>query len=138
MQCGGKLYYIEPGIIVRVKGQSLVAVHKYWIEKLCCTLCDELISADVPLHIGTQKYDAAFKALLVLQKYYVAVPFYRQTYFQLLVGLPLPASTQWQLVEEVGGVTLLIFPILERIAAMVKSFITMIVALACSDMWLPI
>ncbi len=116
-QCGGKIYCIEPGILVRVKGQNLAAVHKYWVEKLRCALCGELISADIPLNVGTQKYDAAFKAILVLQKYYVAIPFYRQAYFQSLLGVPLPASTQWQLVEEVGGAALLVFPTLERIAA---------------------
>lgn len=116
-QCGGKLYSVEPGIIVRVKGQNLVAVHKYWIEKLRCALCGELISASIPLHVDTQKYDSAFKAILALQKYYVAVPFYRQAYFQSLLGVPLPASTQWQLIEEVGSAALLVFPILEKIAA---------------------
>jgi len=116
-QCSGKLYYFEPGILVRVKGQNLAAVHKYWIEKLRCALCGHLVSADIPLHVGTQKYDEAFKAILVLQKYYVAIPFYRQTYFQSLLGVPLPASTQWQLVEEVGGAALLVFPTLEHIAA---------------------
>lgn len=116
-QCGGKLYSVEPGIIVRVKGQNLAAVHKYWADKLRCALCGEIISADVPVDIGAEKYDAAVKAILVLQKYYVAIPFYRQAYFQSLLGVPLPASTQWQLVEEVGGAALLIFPTLERIAA---------------------
>jgi transposase len=116
-QCGGKLYQIEPGILVRVKGQNLAAVHKYWIEKLRCALCGCLVSADVPTEIGNEKYDAAFKALLALQKYYVAIPFYRQAYFQSLLGVPLPASTQWRLVEEVGGAALLVFPTLERLAA---------------------
>jgi transposase len=78
-----------------VKGQNLAAVHKYWIEKLRCALCGFLVSADVPDEVGNQKYDAAFKALLTLQKYYVAIPFYRQAYFQSLLGVPLPASTQW-------------------------------------------
>ena len=74
------------------------------------------MSADVPAEIGNQKYDTTFKALLALQKYYVAIPFYRQAYFQSLLGVPLPASTQWQLVEEVGGAALLVFPTLERMA----------------------
>jgi len=39
MLCGGKLYTIEPGVIVRVKGENLATVHKYWIEKLRCALC---------------------------------------------------------------------------------------------------
>ncbi|MEO9204352.1 MAG: transposase [Gammaproteobacteria bacterium] len=117
MHCSGKLYCIEPGIVVRVKGQNLAAVHKYWIDKLRCASCSYIISADVPNHVGTEKYDAAFKAILALQKYYVAVPFNRQAYFQSLLGVPLPASTQWQLIEEVGGAALLVFPTLERLAA---------------------
>ncbi len=64
-----------------------------------------------------EQYLTLFKALLALQKYYVAIPFYRQAYFQSLLGVPLPASTQWQLVEEVAGVVLLVFPTLERLAA---------------------
>ena len=118
VKCGGKLYCVEPGVIVRVKGQNLASVHKYWVEKLRCALCGELISANIPSHVGTEKYDAAFKAILVLQKYYVAIPFYRQAYFQSLLGVPLPASTQWQLIEEVGGAALLVYPTLERIAAL--------------------
>ena len=117
MQCGGTLYRFEPGVIVRVKGQTLAAVHKYRIEKLRCALCSELISAEIPKHVGAQKYDAAFKAILALQKYYVAVPFYRQASFNQLLGVPLPASTQWQLIEEIGGAALLVFPALERVAA---------------------
>lgn len=115
--CGGKLYCIDPGVIVRIKGQNLAAVHKYWIEKLRCASCSYMVSADIPRHVGTEKYDPAFKAILALQKYYVAVPFNRQAYFQSLLGAPLPASTQWQLIEEVGGAALLVFPTLERMAA---------------------
>ena len=117
MHCGGKLYCVEPGVIVRVKGQNLAAVHKYWIDKLRCASCSYIFAADIPHHVGTEKYDAAFKAILALQKYYVAIPFYRQAYFQSLLGVPLPVSTQWQLIEEVGGAALLVFPALERIAA---------------------
>ncbi len=117
MMCGGKLYRFEPGIIVRVQGQNLAAVHKYWIDKLRCASCNHLILANIPTSIGNEKYDAAFKAILALQKYYVATPFYRQSYFQSLLGVPLPVATQWQLVEEVGGAALLVFPTLERMAA---------------------
>jgi hypothetical protein len=51
MLCNGKLYSIDPGVIVRVKGQNLAAVHKYWIEKLRCALCGYIISATTPNHI---------------------------------------------------------------------------------------
>lgn len=115
--CGGKLYGYEPGILVRVKGQNLAAVHKYWVEKLRCATCGYLVSADVPAEVGKAKYDSAFKAVLVLQKYYVAVPFNRQSYFQSLLQMPLPVSTQWQLIEEVGSVAIPVFQALERIGA---------------------
>jgi len=95
--CGGKLYSVEPGAIVRVKGQNLATVHKYWIDKLRCALCGYIISADIPGHVGEEKYDTTFKAILTLKKYYVAVPFNRQAYFQEMLGVPLPSSTQWNL-----------------------------------------
>jgi len=115
--CGGKLYRYEPGVLVRVKGQNLAAVHKYWVEKLRCATCGYLVSADVPADVGTEKYDAAFKSVLALQKYYVAVPFNRQSYFQSLLQMPLPVSTQWQLIEEVGSVAIPVLQVLERKAA---------------------
>lgn len=75
------------------------------------------MQANIPSHVGVDKYDAAFKSILVLHKYYVAVPFYRQAYFQSLLEMPLPASTQWQLIEEVFSVAICIFKVLEHQAA---------------------
>ena len=68
-------------------------------------------------NVGKEKYDSSFKAILALQKYYVATPFYRQAYFQSLLGMPLPTSTQWELIEKVGSAALLVFPTLESMAA---------------------
>ena len=75
--CGGRLYRYEPGVMVRIKGQNVAAVHKYWIEKLRCATCGYLVQASIPDDVGKEKYDAVFKAILVLQKYYVAVPLFR-------------------------------------------------------------
>ncbi|WP_341785344.1 hypothetical protein [Legionella longbeachae] len=47
----------------------------------------------------------------------MAMPFNRQEYFQSLIGFPIPSSTQWQLMEELAGCALLVFPALEIIAA---------------------
>ena len=115
--CGGKLYRFEPGIIVNIKGQNLASVDKYWVEKLRCALCNEVFAADIPSHVYKEKYQPSFKAMLALQKYYMAMPFHRQDYFQSLIGFPMPASTQWQLMEELAGYALLVFPTLEEIAA---------------------
>ncbi|KGP62324.1 hypothetical protein EP47_01770 [Legionella norrlandica] len=40
-RCGGRLYSINPGILINIKGQNLASVDKYWIEKLRCALCPE-------------------------------------------------------------------------------------------------
>jgi hypothetical protein len=115
--CGGKLYSINLGILINIKGQNLASVDKYWIEKLRCALCNEVFSADIPTHVHQEKYHPSFKAILALQKYYMAMPFHRQGYFQSLIGFPIPASTQWQLMEELAGCALLVFPALEILAA---------------------
>jgi len=69
LSCGGKLYQAPPGVMVRVKGQDLAEVHKSWAEKLRCALCGYLITAEPPKDAGSEKYDAAFKAILALQKF---------------------------------------------------------------------
>ncbi|WP_115711621.1 hypothetical protein [Legionella sainthelensi] len=105
--CGGRLYSINPGILINIKGQNLASVNKYWIEKLRCALYNEIFSATIPAHVHQEKYHPSFKSMLALQKYYMAMPFHRQEYFQSLIGLPIPASTQWQLMEELAGCALL-------------------------------
>jgi len=117
LECGGKMRNYRPGILVQIKGQNFAQVYKYTIEKLRCDLCGVLVSAQIPAHLGSEKYDASFKAILTLQKYYVAVPFYRQEYFQKLIGFPLPDSTQWDLVEQVAGYCYPVFNVLKVLAA---------------------
>jgi hypothetical protein len=104
--CGGKMYRFRPNkprVLLRIVGQQLANVHKYVVEQFRCNWCQALISAKIPTEIGNEKYDAGFKALIVLQKYFVAVPFYRQERFQHIVGFPLSDATQWDLVEQVAG-----------------------------------
>lgn len=117
LECGGKLYRMSPGILVNIKGQNLASVDKYWLEKLRCGLCNEIFTADAPSHVCQEKYHPSFKAMLALQKYHMAMPFHRQKHFQSLIGFPIPASTQWQLMEELASSALLVFPTLERLAA---------------------
>ncbi len=117
LECGGKLYPLNPGIIVNIKGQNLASVDKYWLEKLRCGLCGEIFKANTPDNVSQDKYQPSFKAMLALQKYHMAMPFHRQAHFQSLLGFPLPVSTQWQLIEALGACALSVFPLIEKIAA---------------------
>lgn len=102
LACGGKLYAVNPGIIIKVNGQNSFCVTEYQLEKLRCALCGELFTASIPQAAWGEKYDAKFKSNLVLQKYYNATPFYTLERYHGMLGLPLPDATQWKLVESVA------------------------------------
>lgn len=109
LNCGGKLGYYEPGVLIRIKGQNFAEVVRYTVDKLRCKLCDYLVVAPIPPEVGTEKYDASFKAMLAILKYYVAIPFFRQEHFQRMLNFPLSDATQWHLIEQLAGVCYVIF-----------------------------
>lgn len=116
--CGGRLYKLKnPGAVIRVKGQSCAHIIRYEFERLRCSLCGEVFRADPPADFPLEKYDAYFKADLVLQKYFMASPFYRHERYQQLLGFPLKDSTQWDLVESVADCAYPVLPVLEQLAA---------------------
>ena len=49
---------------------------------------------------GSEKYDATAGAMIVLMKYGTGVPFNRLEQLEESMGVPLPASTQWDIVEK--------------------------------------
>ena len=122
-KCGGRLYQPEKlGVIIRVKGQQFASVHRYTVQKLRCGLCGELLSAPIPSDIGTEKYDFRFKALLAMQKYYVAVPNTRQEAFLSLTDFPLPHTTQWRIIDSLAGCVIPAYNALEVAAANLDLF----------------
>ena len=116
LECGGKLYNIEPGIVMRIYGQSEADVVKYEVEKLRCSSCLKVFSANTE-HIGEEKYDEEFKAILATRKYFAGMPLYRQEQYFQMQGMPLSDSTQWDLIEKVGDAVYPIFQCLEKQAA---------------------
>jgi len=102
--CGkGKLYKTEPSSIVRVTGQAPLAAKVYEMARLRCNLCGQVFTAETPEGVGEQKYDSASGAIIALLKYGSGVPFYRLDNLQESLGIPLPASTQWEIVEQVAA-----------------------------------
>lgn len=96
--CDGRLYQMsEPGTLVRVTGAPLASATRYHLEKLRCSICELIFTAPLPDGVGDKKYDANFVALLMINKYFMSIPFYRQDRLQNYLGIPLPTSTQWDL-----------------------------------------
>lgn len=100
----GKVYaQRDPGVLVRIIGQAPLAATVYQLEKLRCNLCGEVFTADPPPDVGPEKYDATSTSMVALLKYGAGVPFHRLERLQAHVEIPLPASTQWEMVAEAAA-----------------------------------
>ncbi|NIM18390.1 MAG: IS66 family transposase [Candidatus Aminicenantes bacterium] len=98
----GKLYkWDKDGIEIRIKGSAPLKARVYRLEKLRCALCGELYTAELPQEAGEDKYDAEAGAIISLLKYGSGFPYYRLDNFQKAVGVPVPASTQWDIIYPV-------------------------------------
>ncbi len=115
--CTGKLYDIDPGAMIRILGQPCAEVIRYEVQKLRCNLCGIVTTAALPKGISTEKYDAYFKANLAVQKYFVAIPFYRQEQYLNMINFPLPDATQFELVESVADCVYPVIGVLEMLVA---------------------
>lgn len=97
----GKVYLLnEPRRIVRVTGQAPLRARIFEKETLRCNLCGEVFPAKSPEGIGEKKYGASAGAMIGLLKYGTGTPFNRLEGLQGNLGIPLPAATQWEIVEE--------------------------------------
>ncbi len=109
----GKVYDInKPGVIVRVTGNAPLSATVYELQKLRCNLCGEIFTAKTPINVGKEKYDAASGAMVALLKYGSGLPFNRLEQLQGCLGVPLPASTQWDIVEDFANH---IYPAFDRL-----------------------
>jgi transposase len=97
----GKVYeQQEPRRLVRIVGQAPLSATVYELERLRCNLCGEVYSADAPEGVGEDKYEESAAAMIAQLKYGTGMPFYRLQDLETNLGVPLPASTQWDIVEE--------------------------------------
>ena len=97
----GTLYeQAKPGVLVRLVGQAPVGAKVYRLQKLRCGLCGAVFTARPPEGVGTEKYDATVSSMIGLLKYGTGCPFNRLEGLQGSLGIPLPASTQWEIIDD--------------------------------------
>ena len=94
----------EPARLVRIVGQAPLQATIYELERLRCSLCGQVFTAPEPEGIGAEKYDETAAAMIAQLKYGSGTPFYRLAQLEQRMGIPLPASTQWELIEEAAEV----------------------------------
>jgi transposase len=90
---------VKPGRIVRIRGQAPLGATVYELQKLRCNLCGTIFTAEAPPDVGPDKYDAESASMIALLKYGSGLPFNRLERLQGSLGIPLPAATQWEIVE---------------------------------------
>jgi transposase len=119
----GKVYVQkDPALRIRVVGQAPLAATVYELERLRCNLCGDVFEAEAPEDVGEKKYDETAAAMIGLLRYGSGVPFYRLAGLEENLGMPLPASTQWEIVQEVAEVLRPAFDELIRQAAQGELF----------------
>jgi hypothetical protein len=94
--CGqGRLYEVTPGVEIRIDGNALLSAIRYELEKLRCSACGEVFTAPLPTEASAEKYSPRARAVLVVGRYYLGLPFYRIEGYQAMLGVPVPDATQW-------------------------------------------
>ena len=101
-QDGNTLYKCKPNIALRVKGCIPIKAIIYLLEKVRCRLCQKIFVAELPKEAGDKKYDEEAGSMVAVLKYGSGIPFYRLENLQDNQGVPLPASTQWDIVSNVS------------------------------------
>ena len=99
----GRLGPRQPSIIVRVTAQPIFSATVFELQQLRCNLCGRVFTAPAPPEAGTAKYDPNVGLMLGLLRYGNGLPHYRMEKMQKDFGVPLPQSTQWELMEKSTG-----------------------------------
>ena len=98
--CGqGTVYEKAPGVLVRIIGQPPLGATVYELQKLRCHCVVKCSPRPRRSRRATRKYDATAGSMIGLLKYGSGLPFNRLDGLQGNLGVPLPASTQWDVVQ---------------------------------------
>ena len=96
----GKVYPLSmPAMVLCLAGAAPVQGSVYELERLRCNLCGTVFTAEPPPECSATKYDESVGSIIAVLKYGGGFPFYRLEHLQDGFGIPLPASTQWELVN---------------------------------------
>jgi len=114
----GKLYELkEPARILRIVGQPLLAGTCWNCQRLRCSSCGSVHTARAPAEAQGSKFNHTAVAMLALCRYSLGLPHNRMEKLQRNMKLPVPASTQWDVIQDNAPAFEPIFLQLERQAA---------------------
>jgi hypothetical protein len=88
-----------PSTFVRIIGAAPLQSTVFELSRLRCNLCGQIFKTPEPENIGEAKYDDSAAAMIAVLKYGCGMPFYRLEKLQQDVGMPMPTSTQWEILD---------------------------------------
>jgi len=114
----GKVYrQKEPATLIRIVGQPPLKATVFEMERLRCNGCGEVYTASPPASAGPAKFDTTAVVMIALLKYGTGMPFNRMQRLEGQLGIPLPATTQWELMEAAAKLLKAVLAELIRMAA---------------------
>lgn len=97
----GRVYESPPQSLVKVVGQAPLGATVYKLQRLRCRLCDAIFTAPLPAAVASlPKYDSSCASMIALLRYGSGMPHYRIEGLQASLYVPLPDSTQWDIVSK--------------------------------------
>ena len=90
----------QPAPILRIVGQPPLGATCWDCARLRCNTCGHLYTARAPEEAQGEKYDETAVSMIAIVHYGAGMPFHRLDHLQRDLDTPLPASTQWDLVNE--------------------------------------
>jgi hypothetical protein len=117
---GGNVYELKPAPILRIVGQAPLVATCWDCDRLRCATCGFLYTARAPKEAQGEKYDETAVSMIANLHYGAGMPFLRLDHLQRDLDTPLPASTQWDLVDEGAALVEPAFDELIRTAAQGK------------------
>ncbi len=101
--CRGKLYSLKhPAALLSLYSSAPVDATVHELERLRCSGCQQVFTAQAPPEAGSRKYDESAAVMMALLKYGSGFPGYRLAALQRNLGIPLPESTQWDVVSSLA------------------------------------
>ena len=116
--CGrGRMRPLAPVVEIRLIGNPPVSAKRYEQERLRCNTCGNTVTAELPPEAGPRKSTPSAQASVAVLKYSGGMAFNRLNLLEQYQGVPLPASTQWEMVEEAADTLFPLYRELHRQAA---------------------
>jgi transposase len=114
----GSLYLLpEPAEVVRVFGQAPLIARRWECECLRCCGCGHVYTAPLPAEAQGPKYSESAAGMMITARYGMGMPLLRLETMQRLLGVPVPASTQWEVARDHVQEVLRVYDVLASLAA---------------------